>query len=55
MRSQQLVFAPGDQLQVLGSRVRVAGNQGLIAREITKGNEVYVFRDPEGKLLLVQR
>jgi hypothetical protein len=55
MRSHDLNFAIGDQLQVMGSRVRISGNQGLIAREITRGNEGYVFRDPEGKLLLVQR
>ena len=55
MRSHNLNFEAGDQLQVLGSRVRVSGNQDVIAREITHGNEVYVLRDPEGKLLLEQR
>lgn len=55
MRSHQLGFAVGDQLQVVGSRVRVGGNQDIIAREITKGDAIYVFRDPEGKLLLVQQ
>lgn len=55
MRSHQLSFAVGDQLQVVGSRVRVGGNQDIIAREITKGDAIYVFRDPEGKLLLIQQ
>lgn len=54
MRSHNLAFSAGEQLQVTGSRVRISGSQGLIAREITKGNEVYVLRDPEGKLLLEQ-
>jgi hypothetical protein len=55
MRSHNLNFVVGDQLQVLGSRVTISGSQGLIAREITKGNEGYVLRDPQGKLLLEQR
>jgi hypothetical protein len=54
MSGQKLSFAPGDQIEVLGSKVRLAGKTGLIAREITRGNESYIFRDREGKLLLTQ-
>ena len=54
MRSQKLSFAPGDQIAVLGSKFRFHGNDDLIAREITRGNETLVFRDREGKLMLVQ-
>ena len=54
MRSQNLRFAVGEQLTVTGSRVRVLGNNDLIAREIARGNDSYVFRDRAGKLMLVQ-
>jgi len=54
MHSQNLVFSPGDQLKVVGARVRLLGENGLIAQEITRGNESYTFRDHEGKLLMAQ-
>jgi len=54
MRSQKLSFAVGDQITVIGSKVRIFGNQDLIAREITRGDESFVFRDSTGKLMLVQ-
>ncbi len=54
MRSQKLSFATGDQLTVIGSKVRIFGSNDLVAREITRGNEQFVFRDQTGKLMLVQ-
>jgi len=54
MRGQKLSFARGDQLEVVGSHVRMFGQSDLIAREITRGNETLVFRDPKGKLLITQ-
>lgn len=54
MAGQNLSFAPGDQIEVVGAKVRLAGKKGLIAREIIRGNESYIFRDREGKLLLTQ-
>lgn len=54
MQGQQLTFAPGDQVEVVGSKIRLSGTNGLIAREITRGNESIIFRDREGKLMLVQ-
>lgn len=54
LRSQKLSFAAGDQITVIGSKVRIFGSNDLIAREITRGNEDFVFRDPAGKLMLVQ-
>jgi len=54
MRSHQMSFAPGDQLEVVGSTVRIGGKEGLIAREVTRGNESFVLRDPDGRLMLVQ-
>jgi hypothetical protein len=54
MSGQQLSFASGDQLKVIGAKVRVAGKSGIIAREIVRGNEDLVFRDNAGHLLMVQ-
>ena len=54
MRGQKLSFARGDQLEVVGSQFRMRGENDLIAREITRGNETLVFRDPKGKLLITQ-
>jgi hypothetical protein len=38
----------------VGSQSHMLGNKDLIAREITRGNETLVFRDPKGKLLITQ-
>jgi hypothetical protein len=54
MAGQKLSFSPGDQIEVVGSKVRLNGKNGVIAREVTRGNETFIFRDHEGKLLLVQ-
>lgn len=54
MRSQKLSFAPGDAIEVVGSKVRLYGKDDLIAREITRGSESFIFRDRQGKLLMVQ-
>lgn len=54
MAGQKLSFTPGDQIEVIGSKIRLNGKNGVIAREITRGNETFIFRDHEGRLLLVQ-
>jgi hypothetical protein len=54
MAGQKLSFAPGDQIEVVGSKIRLNGNSGIIAREISRGGETFIFRDREGTLLLVQ-
>ena len=47
-RNQQLELAKGQEVKVFGSKVRYQGKDMLIAREITVGNETYLFRDPKG-------
>jgi len=54
LQGQKLVFYPGDQVQVVGAKTRLSGKNGVIARELTRGNESYIFRDSTGKLLMVQ-
>lgn len=44
-----LTFAPGQEIDVVGSRVVLEGREALLAREITRGEEVFVFRDAKGK------
>jgi len=54
MSGQNLKFTRGDQIEVIGAKVRIAGKSGVIAREIVRGNEDLVFRDQAGHLLMVQ-
>ena len=46
--SKNMTFAKGDAVTVLGSKVAMAGQDVLIAREITKGNQVLTLRDAAG-------
>jgi hypothetical protein len=55
MRSQQFSFATGDQIEIVGAKFSFHGQDGVIAREVTRGNETFVIRDPGGKLLLEQQ
>ena len=45
----ELVFNVGDQLEVTGSKVTFEGVETIFAREVKRGNDVYVFRDKNGK------
>ncbi|HXZ81221.1 MAG TPA: hypothetical protein VEG30_14935 [Terriglobales bacterium] len=55
MRSQDFKLAVGDQITVVGSKIRVGEGLNLMAREITRGNEIFTLRNPNGVLLLMQR
>lgn len=54
LRGQNIKFAVGDKLTVVGAKFRFEGKNGIIAREITRGDETIIFRNNQGKLLLVQ-
>jgi len=54
VRGQKIKFSAGDQITVVGARFRLEGKNGIIAREVTRGSETIIFRNNEGKLLLVQ-
>ena len=45
----ELVFNVGDELEVTGSKVVFEGVETIFAREVKRGNDVYVFRDKNGK------
>lgn len=46
--SQSVAFEKGDALSIVGSRVKMAGSEALIAREIRKGDQVLTLRDANG-------
>ncbi len=48
LRRQSIAFAAGDKLEVLGSRIKP---EALIARQVTRGNDVFILRDMTGKPL----
>ncbi len=49
VQEYELVFGVGDELEVTGSKVNFEGVDTIFAREVKRGNDVYVFRDKDGK------
>lgn len=49
VKEYDLVFNVGDELEVTGSKVVFEGVETIFAREVKRGNDVYVFRDKNGK------
>jgi hypothetical protein len=48
-------FDKGDQITVIGSTVTYEGHDAVIARKITRGDQTFVFRQPDGRPLWVER
>jgi hypothetical protein len=46
--SKDVTFTKGDALTVVGSKITMAGHELVIAREITKGDQVLTLRDTKG-------
>lgn len=46
--SKNVTFAKGDVLTVVGSKVTMGGQEVVLAREITKGDQVLTLRDAKG-------
>jgi hypothetical protein len=49
VKEYDLEFNVGDQLEVTGSKVVFEGVETIFAREVKRGNDVYVFRYKDGK------
>jgi hypothetical protein len=49
VKMYDLVFVKGDRLEVTGSKVEFEGVSTIFAREVKRGNDVFVFRDKDGK------
>jgi hypothetical protein len=45
---QKLVLRNGDDIEVIGSRVTVAGADAILAREVRKGGQAVILRDAQG-------
>jgi hypothetical protein len=48
LQKQGLSFTTGEQVEVTGSKVKVAGADVLLARQIIKGGKVWTLRDERG-------
>jgi hypothetical protein len=51
LRDHQISINRGDRLQVKGAKIRFQGKEGMIAREIARGEEVFTLRDASGNPL----
>ena len=52
LRDYEIEFAKGEQLEVLGVKVKLeSGEEGIMAREIKRGQNTYAFRDKDGNPL----
>ncbi len=45
---KQFSFSKGDQIEVLGSKVSIAGKETILAREIKKEGKTLVLRNAQG-------
>ena len=48
-------FHVGDKVSVAGSTVTWEGHAAMIARKITRGDQTFAFRQPDGRPLWVER
>jgi len=48
-------FSKGDQVSVVGSNIVYEGHDAMIARKITRGDQTFAFRQPDGRPLWVER
>jgi hypothetical protein len=49
VKNYDLIFAKGDQLEVTGTKVKLEDVDTILAREVKRGNDTFVFRDKAGK------
>ncbi len=54
LRNQGFQFHPGERVEVVGTRVNYQQQDALLAREVTRGNEVLIVRDHQGRPLWVK-
>jgi hypothetical protein len=47
--SKDISFAPGDRVEVKGSRIQVEDVDALLAREVKKGEEILTLRNERGE------
>jgi len=54
LQGNGMMFNQGDQIEVVGSMVIYQDHDALIARKITRGEETFAFRQPNGRPLWVE-
>lgn len=47
-------FSKGDEVAVVGSRVTYEGHNAMIARKVTRGDQTFAFRQPDGSPMWVE-
>jgi DNA/RNA endonuclease YhcR with UshA esterase domain len=48
LKTYELVFNKGDEIEVTGSKVKFEGVDTIFARQVKRGNDTFVFRDKDG-------
>lgn len=48
LNEKKFSFAKGDQIEVVGSKVKMGGTDALIAREVKKGDQTLTLRNAQG-------
>lgn len=51
LKEYEFSFAKGDEVEVLGSKVKMGEEEVILAREITRGQNTFKFRDKKGNPL----
>ncbi len=52
IKDYEITFEKGDRIEVVGSKVTLeSGEPAILAREITRGQSTYAFRDKQGRPL----
>ena len=49
VKAYDLTLKPGDKVEVKGMKVRFEGVDTIFAREVKRGNDIFEFRDKQGK------
>ena len=49
VKNYEVVFQKGDEVEITGIKLVFQGVDAILVREIKRGNDDFVFRDPEGK------
>jgi hypothetical protein len=48
VKTYDLVFHKGDEVEVIGSKVQFEGVETIFARQVKRGNDTFVFREKDG-------
>jgi DNA/RNA endonuclease YhcR with UshA esterase domain len=49
VKQYEVAFEKGDELEIKGIKTKFQGVDAILVREIKRGNDDFLFRDPEGK------